>query len=49
MSGYGTLTLADGKVYYGNFENDKKNGEGFMTHPDGSTITGNWVDDVYQA
>ena len=34
-NGIGELKLKDGSVYIGDYANDKRNGYGIMTYPDG--------------
>lgn len=36
------LTYPNGKVYRGEFMNDKPNGKGTLTHSDGLIVTGIW-------
>ena len=43
--GEGTLTLANGDKYVGEWDNDLKNGQGTYTYADGDTYVGEWVDD----
>ena len=40
MEGHGVFTWNDGRVYEGNFSDDKKHGHGSMKWPDGSQYIG---------
>ncbi len=40
----GTLVTANGTVYQGHFDNDKKHGKGLMRFPDGSVYEGDFRD-----
>jgi len=42
MEGYGIFTWLDGRVYKGNYENDKKAGHGIFEWPDGRKYDGSW-------
>ena len=42
MDGKGEFTWPDGKSYFGNYENDEKNGYGEFNWPDGRMYSGNW-------
>ena len=46
-SGHGVCTYADGKIYTGDWTNNKRNGQGTLKYPKGKTRAGNWVNDVY--
>jgi hypothetical protein len=35
MEGKGTFTWADGRIYVGDYKNDKKHGTGIFKWPDG--------------
>jgi hypothetical protein len=45
MNGRGTKTYANGDVYEGNWEDDKKQGKGKYTFANGAVYVGNWKDD----
>lgn len=42
MSGYGITTWIDGRIYEGEYLEDKKHGFGTFTWPDGRKYKGNW-------
>ena len=42
MEGYGVFTWNDGRIYKGNYLNDKKEGFGDFYWPDGRCYKGNW-------
>jgi hypothetical protein len=42
MHGYGIFNWADGRVYEGQYFEDKKEGEGTLTWPDGRRYEGPW-------
>ena len=44
-NGQGTLTLADGGKYIGEFKNSKRHGQGTVTYPDGLKYVGEWKND----
>lgn len=44
MSGQGTFTWKDGRIYVGRYNNDKKEGKGVFTWPDGREYDGEWKD-----
>jgi len=44
MQGKGKLTLADGRVYEGDFMNNVIHGKGKMTYPTGLVEEGDWID-----
>jgi len=43
----GVTTWPNGQVYTGNYENDKRHGQGRMEHPDGRTEEGMWENDKF--
>ena len=43
--GQGTLREPNGRVYTGNWKNNKRNGQGQQTFQDGSWYNGNWSND----
>ena len=43
MHGKGVYKWADGRVYEGEFVNDKRNGFGIYTWTDGRRYEGNWI------
>lgn len=43
---FGSRTFANGGQYVGEYKNDKADGEGNYTWPDGQTYTGHWTDDL---
>ncbi len=47
-SGEGSHSFATGLVYTGTWSNDKMNGIGEMTHPNGCKYKGEFVDNDYQ-
>jgi len=42
MNGYGVLRWKDGKVYEGEFVNDKRDGKGNFVWADGRQYFGKW-------
>ena len=42
MHGSGTFKWNDGRVYEGEFSNDRKSGYGVLTWPDGRKYEGDW-------
>jgi len=38
-----SLTYPNGKVYKGDFSNDRPHGNGTISHRDGTTLTGMWT------
>ena len=42
MHGYGIFNWADGRIYEGQYLEDKKEGEGILTWPDGRRYEGPW-------
>jgi hypothetical protein len=42
MHGSGTFKFPDGRVYKGEFFNDKRHGKGTMMWPDGRKYEGEW-------
>ena len=40
------MTLADGTVYVGEYKNGLKDGEGRVTHPDGTSMEGTFTEDL---
>ena len=44
MQGKGEYHWNDGRVYKGQWENEKRNGHGTLTYPDGTKKTGEWKD-----
>ena len=42
MHGKGVFTYKDGKVYKGDYVNDKKEGHGVCEWPDGRSYDGSW-------
>ncbi len=44
MIGVGQFTWKDGRIYNGDYKNDKKNGYGVYEWPDGRKYKGRWVD-----
>ena len=44
MEGNGIFTWLDGRVYDGQYSQDKKHGVGVFTWPDGRKYKGDWVD-----
>jgi hypothetical protein len=44
MHGKGVFTWADGRIYNGDYFNDKKHGYGEFTWPDGKKYCGLWQD-----
>ena len=45
---HGVETWPDGVTYVGQFKENKRNGQGVMSFPDGYKEDGEWVDDVFQ-
>ena len=45
MEGHGKFTYPDGRVYIGEYNNDKINGEGVFTWPNGRKYEGQYEDD----
>jgi hypothetical protein len=43
MHGFGVHTWEDGRVYEGQYMNDKKHGHGKYRWPDGRVFEGEWV------
>ncbi len=44
IHGKGTYRWSDGRVYNGQYENDKKHGYGVYIWADGRAYLGNWTD-----
>lgn len=44
MHGEGTYKWLDGRMYHGQYKNDKKNGFGVYVWADGRAYIGNWTD-----
>lgn len=44
MDGFGVFTWPNGQVFKGNYEKEKKQGQGQLRLADGTLIKGNWVD-----
>jgi len=44
MHGKGTFMWSDGRRYFGEYAQDKKNGYGEFMWPDGSSYKGDWLD-----
>lgn len=44
MHGTGTFWWPDGRIYIGDYINDKKHGRGVFTWPDGRKYDGEWFD-----
>ena len=44
MHGKGTYKWLDGRMYHGEYQNDKKNGRGVYLWADGRAYVGNWID-----
>ena len=44
MHGYGKIEWADGRRYEGEYENDKKQGQGIFYWADGRKYVGTWKD-----
>ena len=42
MDGSGVFTWKDGRVYKGEFKNDKKHGQGYIKYPDGRKYKGEY-------
>jgi hypothetical protein len=42
MNGYGRYEWPDGRVYEGDYVNDKKEGQGIFTRLDGKKYEGAW-------
>ena len=42
MNGKGKFEWPDGRIYDGEYKNDKKEGHGDFTWPDGRKYDGNW-------
>ena len=42
MHGYGDFSWADGRVYKGEYVDDKKEGQGVFIWPDGREYNGMW-------
>ena len=42
MNGKGKFEWPDGRIYDGEYKNDKKEGHGVFTWPDGRQYDGNW-------
>ena len=42
MHGNGVFKWSDGKIYDGQFVDDKRDGFGTMTYPDGKIYRGEW-------
>ena len=40
------MTLADGTTYVGEYKQGLKDGYGKMTHPDGTSLEGNFTEDL---
>ena len=45
MHGFGEIEYEDRRHYKGNFENDKKHGEGVLTEPNGNRFEGVFLND----
>lgn len=43
MHGQGIFTWADGRMYQGEYYDDKKQGYGVFTWPDGRKYEGQWL------
>ena len=43
MHGKGTYKWPDGRLYHGEYQNDKKNGFGVYVWVDGRAYLGNWI------
>jgi len=48
ITGYGTMIFPGGAMYTGYFKDGKGHGEGTMTHLDGRSVSGTWIEGVYQ-
>lgn len=44
MHGEGTYKWLDGRMYHGQYTNDKKNGFGVYVWADGRAYIGNWTE-----
>ena len=44
MDGKGKITWKDGRMYEGEYKDDKKNGYGVYKWADGRIYEGNWLD-----
>ena len=44
MHGHGIFTWPDGRIYTGNYVEDKKHGFGKFVWPDGKVYEGEWND-----
>jgi len=44
MHGKGTYKWLDGRMYHGDYQNDKKHGFGVYIWADGRAYVGNWID-----
>jgi 1-phosphatidylinositol-4-phosphate 5-kinase len=44
--GFGTLTMANGDAYTGEWRNGRKHGRGEFKYADGAFYNGEWKDDV---
>ena len=47
MHGRGVFTWSDGKIYDGEYVDDKKEGYGVFKWPDGKLYKGMWKDGVF--
>ena len=43
MNGFGRFTWPDGRIYHGEYFNDKKHGTGSFIWSDGKRYSGTWV------
>lgn len=44
FEGYGDIFYAEKNYYKGSVKNMKRHGKGILTYPDGSRLSGNWID-----
>jgi hypothetical protein len=47
VNGQGTYTLPDGRIYVGEFKDNKYHGQGILTFPDASKYMGEFKDGKY--
>ncbi|MDR2590467.1 MAG: hypothetical protein LBC71_05735 [Oscillospiraceae bacterium] len=47
FTGHRRFVLSDGRIYEGDWVNDRRSGRGVMTHPSGDIYEGEWRNDQY--